>query len=161
MKINLINKIESLFEDSITTKQKCINQGLECISRMGDDITESIEQGNKILLCGNGGSAADAQHLAAEMLIRLRPKNNREGIAAIALAQDTSSITAVIEEVSCARAIAAIPSLLFFGRRRISISAAKCCASAADPPFPHNKILLPCSILSVMSSPILEMHSNP
>ena len=94
MKINLINKIESLFEDSITTKQKCINQGLECISRMGDDITESIEQGNKILLCGNGGSAADAQHLAAEMLIRLRPKNNREGIAAIALAQDTSSITA-------------------------------------------------------------------
>ena len=94
MKINLINKIESLFEDSITTKQKCINQGLECISRMGDDITKSIEQGNKILLCGNGGSAADAQHLAAEMLIRLRPKNNREGIAAIALAQDTSSITA-------------------------------------------------------------------
>ena len=94
MKINLINKIESLFEDSITTKQKCINQGLECISRMGDDITESIEQGNKILLCGNGGSAADAQHLAAEMLVRLRPMNNREGVAAVTLAQDTSTITA-------------------------------------------------------------------
>ena len=46
------------------------------------------------MLCGNGGSAADAQHLAAEMLIRLRPKNNREGIPAIALAQDTSTITA-------------------------------------------------------------------
>jgi D-sedoheptulose 7-phosphate isomerase len=46
------------------------------------------------MLCGNGGSAADAQHLAAEMLVRLRPMNNREGIAAIALAQDTSTITA-------------------------------------------------------------------
>jgi len=45
-------------------------------------------------LCGNGGSAADAQHLAAEMLIRLRPNNNRAGIPAISLAQDTSTITA-------------------------------------------------------------------
>ena len=94
MKINSINKIESLFVDSITTKQECINHGLECISRIGDDIVECVEQGNKILLCGNGGSAADAQHLAAEMLIRLRPDNNREGVAAITLAQDTSTITA-------------------------------------------------------------------
>jgi len=46
------------------------------------------------MLCGNGGSAADAQHLAAEMLVRLRPMNNREGVAAITLAQDTSTITA-------------------------------------------------------------------
>ena len=46
------------------------------------------------MLCGNGGSAADAQHLAAEMLVRLRPDNNREGVPAIALAQDTSTITA-------------------------------------------------------------------
>jgi len=46
------------------------------------------------MFCGNGGSAADAQHLAAEMLVRLRAKNNREGIPAIALAQDTSTITA-------------------------------------------------------------------
>ena len=94
MKSNSINKIESLFMDSITTKQECINQGLECIPKMGDDISECVEQGNKILLCGNGGSAADAQHLAAEMLIRLRPMNNREGVAAISLAQDTSTITA-------------------------------------------------------------------
>ena len=46
------------------------------------------------MLCGNGGSAADAQHLAAEMLVRLRPMNNREGVAAITLAQDISTITA-------------------------------------------------------------------
>jgi D-sedoheptulose 7-phosphate isomerase len=61
---------------------------------MGASIVNSIGGGNKIMLCGNGGSAADAQHLAAEMLIRLRPNNNREGVAAITLAQDTSTITA-------------------------------------------------------------------
>ena len=45
-------------------------------------------------MCGNGGSAADAQHLAAELLVRLRPHVNREGIPALALATDTSSLTA-------------------------------------------------------------------
>jgi D-sedoheptulose 7-phosphate isomerase len=94
MKDSSISKIKSLFLDSIATKQKCINQGLDQISRMGDSIVECVEQDNKIMLCGNGGSAADAQHLAAEMLIRLRPMNNREGVAAISLAQDTSTITA-------------------------------------------------------------------
>ena len=61
---------------------------------MGYELNKLIQNGNKILLCGNGGSAADAQHLAAEMLVRLRPNNNREGVAAITLAQDTSTITA-------------------------------------------------------------------
>ena len=61
---------------------------------MGDEIVSSIKSGSKILLCGNGGSAADAQHLAAEMLVRLKPQNNRAAIPAIALAQDTSTITA-------------------------------------------------------------------
>ena len=87
-------KIEQLFSQSIQTKQDCIKQGFQSLYCMGEHITQSIKNGGKIILCGNGGSAADAQHLAAEMLIRLRPKNNREGIAAIALAQDTSSITA-------------------------------------------------------------------
>jgi len=87
-------KIEQLFSQSIQTKQDCMKQGFQSLYCMGEHITQSIKNGGKIILCGNGGSAADAQHLAAEMLIRLRPKNNREGIAAIALAQDTSSITA-------------------------------------------------------------------
>ena len=87
-------KIEQLFKQSIKTKQDCIEQGFQPLYQMGDLITRLIENGNKIMLCGNGGSAADAQHLAAEMLIRLRPMNNREGIAAITLAQDTSTITA-------------------------------------------------------------------
>ena len=53
-----------------------------------------MKSGNKILICGNGGSAADAQHLAAEFLIRLRPKINRKAYPVISLALDTSTITA-------------------------------------------------------------------
>src|SRR6185437_15464479 len=55
---------------------------------------EALANGGKLLLCGNGGSAADAQHLAAEMLVRLRPDVNRDGMPAIALALDSSSMTA-------------------------------------------------------------------
>jgi len=87
-------KIEELFKNSISVKEACIEKGFASIAIMGDEIAHSIENNGKIMLCGNGGSAADAQHLAAEMLVRLRPMNNREGIAAIALAQDTSTITA-------------------------------------------------------------------
>ena len=47
------------------------------------------------MLCGNGGSAADAQHLAAEFLVRLRPNINRQPIAAITLAQDSSTLQLV------------------------------------------------------------------
>ena len=57
-------------------------------------LSKKIKNGGKILLCGNGGSAADAQHLAAEFLVRLRPEINRSPIPAISLAQDTSTITA-------------------------------------------------------------------
>ena len=90
----MLNTFEQLFEDSVITKQACIDQGFQSLENMGNQITQSIQNGNKLMLCGNGGSAADAQHLAAEMLVRLRPKNNREGIPAIALAQDISTITA-------------------------------------------------------------------
>ena len=92
--MNKNDKIEELFRLSIKIKQACINGGFQSLYRMAGLIHQSIQDGNKIMLCGNGGSAADAQHLAAEMLIRLRPMNNREGLAAITLAQDTSTITA-------------------------------------------------------------------
>ena len=48
----------------------------------------------KFFFCGNGGSCSDAQHFAAEMLIRLKPKNNRKPMPAISLATDTSTLTA-------------------------------------------------------------------
>ncbi len=57
-------------------------------------ITTLMKKGGKILFCGNGGSAADAQHLAAEFLVRLRPNINRRPLPALSLATDTSTITA-------------------------------------------------------------------
>ena len=57
-------------------------------------IFEKLSIGGKVLLCGNGGSAADAQHLAAEFLIRLDPKRNRNPFPAISLATDVSTLTA-------------------------------------------------------------------
>jgi D-sedoheptulose 7-phosphate isomerase len=90
-----MNNIEKIFKDSLELKKTIIEKKLlHVLSKMGDEAVNAIKNGNKIMLCGNGGSAADAQHLAAELLIRLRPNNNREGIAAIALALDTSTITA-------------------------------------------------------------------
>ena len=90
-----INNIKQIFSESIETKQKMLaGDQLVNLAKMGEIIVKAIKSGGKILLCGNGGSAADAQHLAAEMLVRLRPNNNREAIPALALAQDTSTITA-------------------------------------------------------------------
>ena len=76
-----------------------LHQALTSIDRRAlqvafDTLFHAYHQGNKVFICGNGGSAADAQHLAAEFLIRLKPDINREPIPAIALAQDTSTITA-------------------------------------------------------------------
>jgi len=90
-----MDNIKSIFQESVEIKNKILQTNVfKVLAEMGDEISHAVQSGNKIMLCGNGGSAADAQHLAAEMLIRLRPKNNREGVAAIALAQDISTITA-------------------------------------------------------------------
>ena len=58
------------------------------------NIQKKLKKGGKILFCGNGGSAADAQHLAAEFIVKLRPHINRNPISAMTLAQDTSTLTA-------------------------------------------------------------------
>ena len=57
-------------------------------------IFKKIKLGGKLMFCGNGGSAADSQHLSAEYLVRLRPDINRRPLPAISLAQDTSTLTA-------------------------------------------------------------------
>jgi len=57
-------------------------------------IFTALKRGKKLMICGNGGSAADAQHIAAEFLVRLRPKINRKPLPVISLAQDTSTLTA-------------------------------------------------------------------
>ncbi len=86
--------VRSLFEDSISVKQGVIRECLPTLIGIADAIIASLKNGGKLMLCGNGGSAADAQHLAAELLVRLRPAVNRAAIPALALAADMSSLTA-------------------------------------------------------------------
>lgn len=85
--------VESLHE-SIQTKQGIEQQCIPSIEKAIDLITAALRDKKKILLCGNGGSAADAQHLAAEFVIRLNPKIQRPAIPAIALTTDSSTLTA-------------------------------------------------------------------
>lgn len=86
--------VREMFRRSIAVKQRLINGHADQVVAMADACIEALGKGGKLLLCGNGGSAADAQHLAAEMLVRLRPDVNRDGVPAIALALDSSSLTA-------------------------------------------------------------------
>lgn len=87
--------IKKKFLRSISVKNKIIKNNLyTSLIPMIDLITNSILKGGKLMICGNGGSSADAQHLAAEMLIRLRQSKNREGIPVLALYQDAATITA-------------------------------------------------------------------
>ena len=99
MSESIKNKVKLTFQDSISVKEQIIhNKCYEVLLEAGDIISNSISNGGKLLLCGNGGSAADAQHLAAEFLIRLTSDVNRESIPALSLAQDTSTLTACIND---------------------------------------------------------------
>jgi D-sedoheptulose 7-phosphate isomerase len=96
MKKNLkknISKLKKVIEDSIIAKNSLFLIE-DKINLAIYEICKRINKSGKIFLCGNGGSAADAQHLAAEFLVRLRPNVNRKPIPAISLATDTSTITA-------------------------------------------------------------------
>lgn len=89
------------YKNTLNTKIKKHCEVIETIQDQSKNIEKIIkiifkklQSGGKLLLCGNGGSAADAQHLAAEFLIRLRPKINRIPIPAMTLSMDTSTLTA-------------------------------------------------------------------
>ncbi len=99
MSDDIILKIKQTFEDSISVKEAILDGGLfNILLEAGDVIADSIADGGKLMICGNGGSAADAQHLVAEFLVRLTSDVNREGIPAISLVQDTSTITACLND---------------------------------------------------------------
>ena len=99
MSEDIKNKVKQTFIDSISVKQEIVaNESYRVLLDAGDVIANSISNGGKLLLCGNGGSAADAQHLAAEFLIRLTSEVNRDSIPALSLAQDTSTLTACIND---------------------------------------------------------------
>ena len=89
---------QSFIQDSLKassdTKLKIAEQCNGDISKAIDVIIKAFNNKKKVLLCGNGGSAADAQHLATEFVIRLSPNIKRPGLPAIALTTDTSMLTA-------------------------------------------------------------------
>ena len=90
-----MNNFNSIINQSIEIKKKLKNKKfVKKLNSAIEKIFEALKNGNKILICGNGGSAADAQHLAAEFMVRLRPKINRKPLPVISLAMDTSTITA-------------------------------------------------------------------
>jgi len=79
--------------ESLEIKKKLIGLNKEVFLSI-EKIFSTIKNGGKIFICGNGGSAADAQHLSAEFLVRLNPKINRRPFPMISLAMDTSTLTA-------------------------------------------------------------------
>ena len=86
-------ELENQLQDNINTHQKILKISKN-INNVIVKVHKKLKKGGKILFCGNGGSAADAQHLAAEFLIRLRPNINRNPLPALTLTQDTSTLTA-------------------------------------------------------------------
>ena len=90
------DEIKSQFDKNIELHKVVKEQLSTQIAKAADLIIEGYKQGNKLLLCGNGGSAADAQHIAAELVGRF--KKERRGLAAIALTTDTSIMTAVAND---------------------------------------------------------------
>lgn len=93
------NKLKKIIDDSIDAKKSLLLIE-DKINLAITIIFKKLSQGGKIILCGNGGSASDAQHLAAEFLVRLNPKVNRPPIAAISLATDVSTLTACANDIS-------------------------------------------------------------
>ncbi|MDR3666151.1 MAG: SIS domain-containing protein [Ignavibacteriaceae bacterium] len=85
--------VDSLIESS-ETKLKMKDFCLDSILKSVDLLSGIFKKGNKLLLCGNGGSAADCQHIATEFMVRLNHKIIRPPLSAIALTTDSSNLTA-------------------------------------------------------------------
>jgi len=85
--------VDSLVESS-ETKIAIQNQCMDDILSAVDLLVKAFKDGKKLLLCGNGGSAADCQHIATELMIRLSRDIKRPALPAIALTTDTSNLTA-------------------------------------------------------------------
>ncbi len=90
---NTADNVKSIFDASIKAKQEASNNLNAAITSAIEKMAVTLKNGNKILSCGNGGSAADAQHFTAELVCRF--ERERPALAAIALTVDTSALTAI------------------------------------------------------------------
>ena len=88
-------QVSASIRASIAVKEKLLSSAeiVSCVARVSEILVDALKQGNKLLLCGNGGSAADAQHIAAEFVGRF--SFNRPALPALALSVNTSCVTAI------------------------------------------------------------------
>ena len=96
--MNIENRIARHFQDSVETKQRVTAALIPSIAAASHLMVNSLKMGGKILACGNGGSAGDSQHFAAELVGRF--ERERAELAAIALTTDSSILTAVANDYS-------------------------------------------------------------
>src|SRR5262245_1014904 len=96
MSIDLVARVNRHFSDSAQTKLAAVEALAQPIVRATEVMVASLLANGKILACGNGGSAADSQHFAAELLNRF--ERERPGLAAMALTTDTSTLTSIAND---------------------------------------------------------------
>ena len=87
------NQIQKIFQESIHVKEETLKINLEAIVKAVEAVVHAISHNHKILIFGNGGSAADSQHIAAELIGRFQKE--RKSFPAIALTTDSSILTAL------------------------------------------------------------------
>ncbi len=86
-------RVRQLFEDSLATHRDSRDRLAKPVARAGALLAQALSDGHRVLSCGNGGSAADAQHFAAELIGRF--EKERQALPAVALSTDTSALTAI------------------------------------------------------------------
>ncbi len=100
----LSQRVRDAFAASIATKQRTVDALAEPVAAAARLIVERLLQGGKVLSCGNGGSAADAQHFSSELLNRF--ERDRPGLPALALTTDSSTLTSVANDQAYAEVFA-------------------------------------------------------
>lgn len=88
--------VKAHFDESLRVKRVFLDEYADAVGRAGEMLVATLRAGGKVVLFGNGGSAADAQHIAAELVGRF--SRNRDGLAAVALTTDTSALTAIAND---------------------------------------------------------------
>jgi len=95
----LAHRVQKAMTESADLKRRAADECADAVVLGAQMIASTFKAGGKILLCGNGGSAADCQHVAAEFVSRFRREVERPGLAAIALTTDSSFLTAFANDI--------------------------------------------------------------
>jgi len=96
MKNKIEKEIENIINESIFVKENTLQSQLEVIASIVNMVVACLKKGGKVIFMGNGGSAADSQHLAAELIGRFQ--KNRRALSAIALTTNTSILTSLAND---------------------------------------------------------------